>query len=56
MDELEEFLSTQTVEVENPRFWWFGHRKDTPALPSMALDLLSIAAMSAEVGSEIIYA
>lgn len=48
-DELEEFLSSSTIETENPRLWWIQHQKDYPQLSCMALDLLAIPAMSSEV-------
>ena len=49
-DELEEFTSTKSIiSVENPREWWIQNQKDYPRLSQMALDILAIPAMSAEV-------
>ena len=49
-DELEEFLSLRTVDsIHDPRMWWLQHRTDYPALSHMALDILAVPAMSAEV-------
>lgn len=49
-DELEEFTSTKSIiSVENPREWWAQNQKDYPRLSQMALDILAIPAMSAEV-------
>lgn len=49
-DELEEFLSLRTVNsIHDPRLWWLEHRTDYPALSQMALDILAVPAMLAEV-------
>ena len=48
-DELEEFISITTIDVENPRLWWIQHKKDYPQLSRMALDILAIPAIPAEV-------
>ena len=49
-DELDEFLSLRTLDsVHDPKEWWLQHRSDYPILSHMALDILAIPAMSAEV-------
>ena len=49
-DELEEFTLTKSIiSVENPREWWTQNQKDYLRLSQMALDILAIPAMSAEV-------
>lgn len=49
-DELEEFLSLRTIDsVHDPREWWLQHRTDYLVLSHMALDILAMLAMSAEV-------
>jgi len=48
-DELEEFLSLRCIDVSDPRQWWVQHQADYPALSKMALEILAIPAMSAEV-------
>jgi len=48
-DELEDFISSTTNEIDNPRLWRIQHQKGYPQLSRMVLDLLAIPAMSAEV-------
>jgi len=48
-DELEEFLGSNTIEVDDPILWWYQHRMDYPQLSRMAFDIFSIPAMSTEV-------
>ena len=49
-DELEDYMSSKTVrDVEDPQAWWQSHRKTYPQLSVMALDIMAIPAMSAEV-------
>ena len=48
-DEMELFLSLPIIDNDNPREWWIQHQKDYPQLSIMALDILSIPAMSSEI-------
>ena len=48
-DELEHFISATIIDIDNPRLWWIQHQSDYPFLSIMALNLLAIPAMSAEV-------
>ena len=48
-DKLDDFTSSTTIDIDNPRLWWIQHQKDYPRLSVMALDLLAIPAMSSEV-------
>lgn len=49
-DEMDEFLSLRTLgSIRDPRSWWLQHQTDYPTLSKMALDILAIPAMSAEV-------
>ena len=48
-DELEEFILSTTINVKNPVLWWVQHQQDYPQLSIIALDVLAIPAMSAEV-------
>jgi len=48
-DELEHFISTTIIAIENLRLWWLQPQSDYPQLSIMALNLLAIPAMSSEV-------
>jgi len=49
-DELDEFTTTDTIDsLVNPRIWWIQHKNDYPKLALLALGILAIPAMSAEV-------
>ena len=51
IDELDDFLTSPafSIETDDPRQWWYEHQRDFPILSKMALDILSIPAMSDEV-------
>ena len=50
-DEYQKYINSPIVETQDPRAWWLEatQRNNFPNLSKMALDLLSIPAMSAEV-------
>jgi len=48
-DELAEYLSRSTVETTNPRQWWIQHMTEHPTLHLMALYILAIPGMLAQV-------
>jgi len=49
-DELDEFTTSDTIDsLLNPRICWIQHRNDYPRLATLALGILAIPAMSAEV-------
>ena len=47
--ELDDYLFTAVIEIDNPRLWWIQQQRDYPQLSIMALDLLTIPAMSSGV-------
>jgi hypothetical protein len=48
-DELQEYLSSPSFETETPHEWWIERRAQYPKLSVMALNVLAVPAMSAEV-------
>lgn len=48
-DEFDHYISSATIDIDNPRLWWIQHQKDYPQLSKMALNILAIPAMSSEV-------
>ena len=47
-DEVERYLSSSVIMQTEPLLWWMQHKEEFPRLSMMAIDLLSIPAMSTE--------
>jgi hypothetical protein len=42
VEELNNYLNSDTKDVMDPLAWWHGHRKTYPRLSQMAMDYLTI--------------
>lgn len=47
-DELESFINGKPTSCKLPLDWWLQHQNEYPGLSRMAIDILSIPAMSAD--------